>query len=69
MVHPYSGILFSPKEKVPSSHDKTWRTLNASEKGKEVNLKRLHNLLENVSFYCGDSKKITDDQRVVVGAK
>lgn len=44
-------------------------TLNASEKGKEVNLKRLHNLLENVSFYCGDGKKITDDQRVVVGAK
>ena len=45
-------------------------TLNASEKeGKEVNLKRLHNLLGNVSFYCGDSKKITDDQRVVLGAK
>lgn len=45
-------------------------TLNASEKeGEKVNLKRLHNLLENVSFYCGDGKKITDDQRVAVGAK
>ena len=45
-------------------------TLNASEKeGKEVNLKRLHNLLENVSFYCGDCKKVTDDQRVSVRAK
>lgn len=44
-------------------------TLNASEKGKEVNLKRLHNLLENVSFYCGDVKRLTDDQRVVVGRR